>query len=215
MLGFFSFTEVTDPAGHGAYNRWHQFDHLPEQFSLSGITFGQRWVASPVCRAARVAVSPLLQPCHYMTLYLMHGPEVLMDFFALASRLREEDRFFADRVAHLSGPFDVRDRWAATRVKVSAPAIAHRPANGIYVLVGPPIDGPWLVGQEGVAGVWAFVDQVSLRHITVAFVDGDLMTVAGALGPQVLELGLPMEWAGPLEEIDPKRHDWFDRLTPR
>ena len=65
------------------------------------------------------------------------------------------------------------------------------------------------------AGVWAFVDQVSLRHITVAFVDGDLMTVAGALGPQVLELGLPMEWAGPLEEIDPKRHDWFDRLTPR
>ena len=34
--GFFSFTEVTDPAEHHAYNAWHQLDHLPEQFPLRG-----------------------------------------------------------------------------------------------------------------------------------------------------------------------------------
>ena len=35
--GFFSFTEVTDPAEHRSYNEWHQLDHLPEQFPLAGI----------------------------------------------------------------------------------------------------------------------------------------------------------------------------------
>ena len=34
--GFFSFTEVTDPAEHRSYNEWHQLDHLPEQFPLAG-----------------------------------------------------------------------------------------------------------------------------------------------------------------------------------
>ena len=35
--GFFSFTEVTDPAAHREYNEWHQLDHLPEQMPLGGI----------------------------------------------------------------------------------------------------------------------------------------------------------------------------------
>ena len=52
MLGFFSFTEVTDPSAHEAYNAWHQLDHLPEQFTIEGINFGCRWVRSPRCRAA-------------------------------------------------------------------------------------------------------------------------------------------------------------------
>jgi len=87
VLGFFSFTEVTDPSAHRAYNEWHRLDHLPEQFSLDGILFGQRWVATPSCREARVAVSPLLQPCHYMTLYLMRDPDVLPGFFVVGPPL--------------------------------------------------------------------------------------------------------------------------------
>ena len=35
-VGFFSFTEITDPAEHHAYNEWHQLDHMPEQFPLDG-----------------------------------------------------------------------------------------------------------------------------------------------------------------------------------
>jgi len=38
VLGFFSFTEVTDPSAHEAYNAWHQLDHLPEQFTIEAST---------------------------------------------------------------------------------------------------------------------------------------------------------------------------------
>ena len=72
--GFFSFTEVTDPAAHHAYNEWHQLDHLPEQYPLPGIVHGQRWVSTPACRAARAVSGPPLDPIHYVTCYLMAEP---------------------------------------------------------------------------------------------------------------------------------------------
>jgi hypothetical protein len=215
VLGFFSFTEVTDPTAHRAYNEWHRFDHLPEQFSLDGVLFGQRWVCTPRCRAARVAVSPRLGPCHYLTLYLMRDAGVLPEFAALAQRLRRADRFFAPRRAHLSGPFEVRRRWVAPRVLVSEGVVPFRPAQGIYVVVGPEVDGAALVAQDGVAGAWAFVDHDLGRHITVAFVDGDLAAVAQVLGQGCLDGGQSMEWAGPLEHLDTGSYDWFDRLTPQ
>jgi hypothetical protein len=213
VLGFFSFTEVTDPGGHAAYNEWHQFDHLPEQFSLEGIVFGQRWVASPRCQGARAAVGPLLRPVHYMTLYLLRDADVLPEFFALADRLRAANRFFADRISHLSGAFTVTGRWAAPRISVSAAAVPYRPSAGIYVIVGPPVDGTALVAHAGVAGAWQFTDQAGERHITVAFLDGDPLAAAAPLGSWCLGLGHTLEWAGPLEGIDANRWDWFDRLT--
>jgi hypothetical protein len=244
VLGFFSFTEVTQPSAHRAYNEWHRLDHMPEQFSLDGVLFGQRWVCTPDCREARVAVSPLLEPCHYMTLYLMRDARVLPAFFDLAERLRRADRFFADRCAHLSGPFEVRDRWVSPRVKVSAAAAPHRPARGIYVVVGPSVDGAAMVAHQGVAGAWSFANTAtdaahhsdatdatagatdpSLdRHITVAFIDGDLVTTASQLGQwcrQHAGHSGNMEWAGPLDlldrvnPIDTDSYDWFDRLTPQ
>ena len=60
--GFFSFTEITDPAEHRAYNEWHQLDHLPEQFPLRGIVYGQRWVSTPACRDARAVSDASLDP---------------------------------------------------------------------------------------------------------------------------------------------------------
>src|SRR6516165_2514201 len=104
VLGFFSFTEVTDPSAHEAYNAWHQLDHLPEQFTLDGINFGRRWVRSPRCVAAEDAGGPLLENFHYMTLYLLRDRAVLPEFYALGKRLYDEDRFFAARKALLSGP---------------------------------------------------------------------------------------------------------------
>ncbi len=215
MLGFFSFTEVTDPAAHHAYNEWHQLDHLPEQFSLDGVRLGQRWVCTPRCRSDRVAVGPLLAPCHYMTLYLLRDVDVLPGFFGLAARLREAGRFFAARVSHLSGPFSLAGRWAAPRVGVSAEVVPFRPATGVYVVVGPEVDGADLTAQAGVAGAWAFADEEGPRHITVAFVDGDLPAVADGLGRWCLRAGGALEWAGPLERIDAYSWGWFDRLTPQ
>ena len=76
-----------------------------------------------------------------MTMYLLRDEEVLPEFFALAERLRAADRFFAARRALLSGPFPVVGRWAAPRVAVSPEAVPFRPAEGVHVVVGPPLDG--------------------------------------------------------------------------
>ena len=212
MLGFVSFTEVTDPSAHEAYNAWHQLDHLPEQFTIDGISFGRRWVRSPRCRAAESGTSALLEPFHYMTLYLLRDEHVIPEFFALAERLRAADRFFVARRALLSGPFAIVGRWAAPRVAVSPEAVPFRPAHGVHVVVGPLLDGADLVGHPGVAGAWQFADAEHGRFLTVAFVDGDLWQASAALGSAG---GASPEWAGPLERVDAFRWDWFATLTPQ
>jgi hypothetical protein len=212
VLGFFSFTEVTDPSAHEAYNAWHQLDHLPEQFTVEGIVFGRRWVRSPRCRAVESATGDLLDRFHYMTLYLLRDEDVVPEFFALAERLRAEDRFFAARRALLSGPFAVVGRWAAPRVAVSASAVPYRPAQGVHVVVGPAVRGEELVGHPGVAGAWQFFDAEHGRTITVSFVDGDLWQASASLGDGG---GDSPEWAGPLERVDAFRWDWFATLTPQ
>jgi hypothetical protein len=228
VLGFFSFTEVTDPHAHEAYNEWHQFDHMPEQFSIPGIVFGQRWVCSPRCADARVAVSPLLARCHYMTLYLMNDADVLPEFFALARRMHAEGRFFAERVSHLSGPFDVVNRWAADRVAISGAAVPFRPAEGVYAVVdaADPTDTPStgrlevfdvVGGVPEVAGAWQFAERSEVtagppgerRTITVAFVDQDFWGASAQLGERFAGLGTRLEWAGPLERVDPGQWVWF------
>ena len=65
---------------------------------------------------------------------------------------------------------------------VSAEAVPFRPAQGVHVVVGPPVDGAELVGHAGVAGAWQFADAEHDRTITVAFVDGDLWQASAALG---------------------------------
>ncbi len=215
MLGFFSFTEVTDPSAHEAYNAWHQLDHLPEQFTVEGITFGQRWVRSPRCRDAEAVSGGPLDAFHYMTLYLMRDDGSLPEFFALAQRLRAADRFFSERRALLSGPYAVVGRWAAPRVAVSAAAVPYRPSNGVYTVVGPAVDGATLVDCPGVAGVWQFADSEQGRVVTVAFVDGDLWRASEVLASATAGLGAGREWAGPLERVDAFRWDWFATLTPQ
>jgi hypothetical protein len=160
-----------------------------------------------------VASGSLLDPFHYMTLYLLRDRDVVPPFFELGQHLYDEDRFFAARRAVLSGPFDVVGSWAAPRVAVSAGAIPFRPSHGVYTVVGPAIDGAGLVEMPGVAGVWQFADDG--RTVTVAFVDGDLWRVAEALGGAVGDLGATPEWAGPLERVDAFRWDWFATLTPQ
>ena len=180
VAGFFSFTEVTDSSAHRAYNEWHQLDHLPEQLPLEGVSHGQRWVASPACRAlARTsdgADELGLSLAHYVTLYLLRSPleESLKDFYGLARRLRAEGRFFSERRAVSSGPLYVRQRWAADRVRVSAAALPYRPNRGVYVVVKEPSSGvpssrgggpslgaapsvpAGVMEAEGVAGFWTF-----------------------------------------------------------
>ena len=50
--------------------------------------YGQRWVSTPACRAARAVSESGLDPIHYVTCYLMAEPieQTLDDFFALGAR---------------------------------------------------------------------------------------------------------------------------------
>ena len=136
-LGFFSFTEITDPNEHHSYNEWHQLDHMPEQYPLDGIAYGQRWVSTPACRAARSVSEPLLDPVHYMTLYLMTEPveRTLREFMQLGRDLHAVGRFHLHRQARLSGPFPFRAADVAPRVLISAEAVPYRPNLGVYVEV--------------------------------------------------------------------------------
>jgi hypothetical protein len=232
-IGFFSFTEVTDPGAHRAYNEWHQLDHLPEQLPLAGIAWGQRWVCSPRCRRARTAAPPL-DRVHYLTMYLMTEPveQTLVDFAALGGELHRLGRFHEQRKSHLSGPFDVLSAHAAGRVLVSGAAVPYRPNTGAYVMVEEPgVDGnedalrarrdpAELLALEGVAGVWSFaaIDggrwKPGPRRVTVCFVDGDPATSAHGAEPLLRraagEAGTAVVYASPFETVTPWQWDWFD-----
>lgn len=240
-VGFFSFTEVTDPALHRQYNRWHQLDHLPEQMPLPGIVFGQRWVSTPVCRRARLVDGGRLDPIDYVTLYLMTDPvpEVLDRFAALASELAAEGRFFSARRSHLSGPFEVESACAAPGVLVSGAAVPYRPGTGVYVVVTEEPDavgGPSreaadlspLLEVAGVAGAWAFRSAGRLagerwrpgRHrVVVSFLDGDVLETAARLAAVVPALAgadtSAVVFAGPFETIAAGRWDWFEPESAR
>ncbi len=230
-IGFFSFTEVTDPGGHRAYNAWHQLDHMPEQYSIPGVAHGQRWVATPACRAARAVEDPTFARVHYVTLYLMGVPvpATLEAFGALAEDLRESGRFFEHRRAHLSGPLEITGSVAAARVQVSAAVVPLRPGRGVYVVVEDGASGlpaPALLplaAVPGVAGVWTFTATAELgdtgwspgdRRVTVCYLDEAPLDVAPRLDELVHPPRTPFServvFAGPFETITPWQWDWFD-----
>ena len=206
-VGFFSFTEITDPGEHRAYNEWHQLDHMPEQFPLDGVAYGERWVSTPACARARVVSEPPLDAAHYMTLYLMTEPvdRTLREFYDLGAQLRALGRFHRHRRSHLSGPLRVLDAAAAPRVLVSAEAVPYRPDRGVYVVVEAPHDRarldahtrwlhaehhPTLLDVPGVAGLWTFATSATFgdhpwdtgdRRITVVWLDEDPLSVAPKL----------------------------------
>jgi len=229
-IGFFSFTEITDPGAHRAYNEWHQLDHLPEQYSIPGVTYGERWVATPGCRAARAVAGDLLAPADYVTLYLMGPPveETLTAFGALAVALHKADRFFSPRRACLAGPFGIADRAAAPRVLVGADVVPMRPNRGVYVAVEDSLGAPpagtlaALTDRPGVAGAWSFTAAAGLaapsvdpggHRITVAWLDDPPLAVAPDLDALVRRPDLfpdPVIFAGPFEAITPWDWDWFE-----
>jgi hypothetical protein len=225
-VGFFSFTEITDPGEHHAYNEWHQLDHMPEQYPLEGIAYGQRWVSTPACRAARAVSESPLDAIHYMTLYLMTEPvdRTLDEFMQLGRDLRAANRFHLARAARLSGPFRYSDARVAPRVLISREAVPYRPNRGVYVEVENLASGvsgnderhashlDALCGVPGVAGAWSFADDT--RRITVSWLDAPPLEVNGRLAGIVSyrRAGSPHRtaFAGPLESITPWEWGWFD-----
>ncbi|MDQ1449225.1 MAG: hypothetical protein QOC79_2196, partial [Actinomycetota bacterium] len=207
-------------------------DHMPEQFPLDGIAYGQRWVSTPACRAARAVSEAPLDSIHYMTLYLMTEPveRTLAEFRQLGRDLRAVGRFHLHRRARLSGPFVLCDAAVAPRVLISAEAVPYRPNLGVFVEVEERPDGddsagqeqirgahlPALCAQPGVAGAWSFADEQ--RRVTVTWLDAPPRDMSDRLAPIVARrresaTGRTV-FAGSLETITPWQWTWFDAADP-
>jgi hypothetical protein len=223
--GFFSFTEVPASAHH-AYNEWHQYDHLPEQYQLPGVRHGERWVASPDCVAARPVDDPAsLGRAQYLTLYLMGEPlEPTLDAFgALARELRAVGRFHEERTALMAGAWRVASAATSPRLPISPAVIPWRPAEGVFVLVEPAGDDPPtlddLLAVDGVAGAWAFAPDPDLTRswwlmlpyrVTVLWLDADPVATTAALAPVVEARPTAPVLAAPYRTVVPGEWNWFD-----
>ena len=210
-IGFFSFTEITDPKEHHSYNEWHQLDHVPENIALPGIAHGQRWASPPAYAKARMASDPSIAPIHYMTLYLLQEPieRTLKDFLDLGAQLDAVGRFHRHRKGYLGGPFLLVKAYASPRVLVSPEAIPYRPNRGIFVTVTDLVETsrhdeiaqwydqvhfPDMLSVAGMAGVYRFISPRASesehfaqanppgRFINVYYLDDDPLEVMGALG---------------------------------
>jgi hypothetical protein len=177
---FFSFTEIPDVLDHRAYNEWHQLDHRPENLSLPGVLWGERWVRSPDCEAMGTAPDHTLARLHYLNMYWFREPveESTAEWSSLAERSfhwgRRDDVHVAKRL--LMGFFRPIKGYVNDRVLVSADALPFRPTRGIHVSV-TRIDEPrtpeaearfrWydrsripaLLRCRGAAGAWSFASE--------------------------------------------------------
>ena len=235
--GFFSFTEITDPSQHRAYNEWHQLDHMPEQMPIPGVVHGQRWVRSPRCVAATATALAPFDSVHYLTAYVMSEPliETLDVFYSLGRDLALASRFFEARRSHFARPLRVRTHAVAPRIRISSAAVPYRPHTGIYVIVetlasaGPSDSEPneqveTLCTVDGVAGAWTFASDDALANshwdvgkfaITIAWIDGSVLDTAARIATM---LEVPHNhhrhnatlFSGPMETITPWQWDWFD-----
>jgi uncharacterized glyoxalase superfamily protein PhnB len=159
---YVSFTEVT-PDGHDAYNRWHLFDHLPEQYRLPGIAHGQRWAVTSV-----IVAEPPLDRVDYVTLYLLTEPlaENVRAFWALGKELADAGRFDDHRVSHLNGALRIRDRRTAPPNPLDPRAVPFAPHRSVRIV----LDGD--AGEvDGAVGTWTFegVDTIAGRTVTVTW----------------------------------------------
>ena len=135
-----SFTEI-DVGEHRAFNEWHRFDHMPEQFVLDGVVAAERLVATPDLAARRDAVDGSLAATQYFGFYLIAQPihKTFRELGELAIAVQGDDRWFERRGP--SGRYRLLQMYSAPNV-VSDPAVMpFRPHQGVFVTVDDPKPG--------------------------------------------------------------------------
>jgi hypothetical protein len=134
----FSFTEITEPNEHHSYNEWHMLDHMPEQYPIAGIAYGQRWVSTPANAAARAVAEAPLDAVHYLTCYVKTEPveETLRAVKVRPAHIEGYDRAdwilmdFFTFIVHIFTPqtrafYSLERLWGdAERIEVKDPAPA-------------------------------------------------------------------------------------------
>ena len=232
-LGYFSLSGHADGGDDRPYLRWHQLDHMPEQYRLPGLVFGQRWGATAACRAARVSAAEPWSAVEHVVLYLMGEPldETLDQFLVLGRTLAEMGRFSERLPSCYRGGLRLLETWASPAALISPEVVPFRPNRGVYLIVEEATDRrryddhlrrlhaevlPSLVSMPGVAGLWVFATSSAIRkrnfddgdfRITVCYLDDEPAAVAQRLHPAVVQAweGAPVRplLAAPYETVDP------------
>ncbi|MGH9081024.1 MAG: hypothetical protein ACRDYE_13320 [Acidimicrobiales bacterium] len=136
-VGFFSLSGHSETGDDRPYLEWHLLDHLPEQYQLPGLIAGQRWAATPSCRAARAAAVGDWSTVEHVVCYLMGNPldETIDEFLTLGRHLAELGRFPHTLPSRYAGGLRLLETHAAPRVLVSAEVVPFRPHRGVYLIV--------------------------------------------------------------------------------
>ena len=129
-LGVFSLSASSPDGTDDRYLAWHHLDHLPQQYEVTGVLFGQRWVSTPDCRAARVAASDRFDPVNHVVHYLFGEPvaQSVDEFFTLRDHLIEIGRFperLPNRLVYGGEPVEVHAAPSAS-VTAEMPVLAAR-----------------------------------------------------------------------------------------
>jgi hypothetical protein len=135
---YFSFSHLSDNTRHVAYNSWHQLDHRPENLAIDGVLYGERWVHTPRCAAARRAADPVLAPVQYVTAYWFAEPSERsiaqwQDLAEISFQWgRRPDRPWTLRP--LQGFFSCIRTYVSPALSLSPQALPYRPKRGVYVV---------------------------------------------------------------------------------
>jgi len=178
-IGYFSISENPPDGDPRPYLEWHQLDHMPEQYLLPGLVFGQRWAATPACVAARAAAERDWGAARHVVCYLMGDPvdETLELFLSLGRQLGQMGRFSTSLPSTYRAALRLLEAHAAPRAQVSNEVVPYRPNTGVYLLVEEPTDRerlddhlrqvhaeglPRLLRTPGVAGAWLYATSPEL-----------------------------------------------------
>jgi hypothetical protein len=212
-VGFFSVTELDgDPE---AYVVWHQLDHMGEQLRIPGLSWGQRFFASPGCVAASAyRQGSMAKACHFQNYLFERYEPVMTEFLALGRALDAVGRSRPPAPPHIQSSLQLVQTYAAPRVLIAPEAVAYRPNTGVYLLVEdvtePDGVAEWRVRQHtenvpsmleipGVVGQWVYAASgyggssdrgaygipASTIQISVIYLDADPIPVSRALEPHL------------------------------
>ena len=198
-LGVFSLSASSPDGGDSRYLRWHHLDHLPQQYEVDGLLYGQRWVSTPECRAARIVQSERFEPVNHVVHYLFGDPvaQAVDDFFALRDHLIEIGRFPVSLPNRLVSGGEPVEAHAAANALVTADVVPYRPNRGAYLIIEqsdpPGKSAGWspthveaMLAIDGVAGLWSFAptalrpDEFSKSgySVTICYLDEEPLAVA-------------------------------------
>jgi hypothetical protein len=238
-FGVISLSGSSETGEDSEYLEWHQLDHMPQQWEIPGLVFGQRWVSTPECRAARAVQTDRFAPVNHVMHYLWGEPLVpsIDDFFTLGAHLAKIGRFPYRLPAVMLGGFDLVATHADSTPPVTPNVLPFRPNEGMYLVLeasdrgeGPTAwasdDTLALLAVDGVAGFWHF-NPGSLRtdrfdtdgfSATVCYLDGDPVATAGRLEPVMADRwkreAITPAFAAPFSALRPWAWGWEQHAQP-